>query len=182
MPLVRRDPPRPMEGSTASGPDHSETSHDLGLALSAEKDLRFREAILAKLLAIADASAAAALARHIRSEDAGLRSACIETLQAMPIAASSVLPDLLSDPDADVRLLATEIVRTQPAEAANALLAALLDAETHPNVCGAAVEVLADVGTADAVPALRTARTRFATEAFLPLAIDTVLARLGTGL
>lgn len=181
MPLVRRAPPRPTEGATPPGPDRPETSHDLGLALGTEKDLRVREALLARLLAIADASAAAALAQHLRSDDAGLRNACIETLQGMPVAASSVLPDLLSDPDPDVRLLATEIVRTQPTEAANALLAGLLDAETHPNVCGAAVEVLAEVGTADAVPALRVARTRFATEAFLPLAIDSVLARLGTG-
>ena len=181
MPLIRRDPPRPTEGSTPAGPDHPETSHGLGLALGAEKDPRVREAILAKLLAIADGSAAAALAQHLRSEDAALRNACIETLQAMPVAASSVLPDLLSDPDPDVRLLATEIVRTQRAEAANALLGGLLDVETHPNVCGAAVEVLAELGTADAMPALRTARTRFAAEPFLPLAIDTVLARLGTG-
>ena len=128
-----------------------------------------REALLAALLAIADPSAAAALARHLRSEDAGLRNACVETLQAMPAAAASVLPALLADLDPDVRLLATEIVRTQPTADANRFLAGLLDAETQPNVCGAAVEVLAEVGTVDAVPALRTVRTRFAAEAFLPL-------------
>ncbi|MCJ2016435.1 HEAT repeat domain-containing protein [Methylobacterium sp. E-065] len=154
---------------------------ELGAALGSEGDLRRREALLASLLAIADASAAAALAQHLRSEDAGLRNACIETLQAMPDAALSVLPGLLSDPDPDVRLLATEIARTQPAEAANALLARLLEAETHPNVCGAAVEVLAEVGTSGAVKALRITRARFASEAFLPMAIDTVLARIGPG-
>jgi HEAT repeat protein len=184
MPLVRRDPP--TIASTASkadppGVDRPEGPDDLGLALGREKDLRRREALLVALLAIADPSAAAALAQHLRSEDAGLRNACVETLQAMPAAAASVLPDLLSDPDPDVRLLATEIVRTQPTAAANALLADLLDVEIQPNVCGAAVEVLAEVGTADAVQALRAARTRFASEAFLPLAIDTVLARLQPG-
>ena len=97
----------------------------------------------------------------------------------MPAAAGSVLPGLLADPDPDVRLLATEIARTQPTELANALLGSLLDTETHPNVCGAAVEVLAEVGTPTAIPALLAARNRFASEAFLPLAIDTVLARLG---
>lgn len=181
MPLVRRDPPHPTESTTASEPDRAEASHELGLALGGEKDLRRREAVLAKLFALSDDPAAAALARHLRSEDAALRNACVETLQAMPAAASSVLPGLLSDPDPDVRLLATEIVRAQPTETANRLLAALLETETHPNVCGAAVEVLAEVGTADAVPALRTARTRFASEAFLPLAIDTVLTRLASG-
>jgi len=181
MPLVRRDPPRQSNGSTCFEPDCPKGADDLGLALGTEKDLRVREALLAALLAIADPSAAAALAQHLRSEDASLRNACIETLQAMPPVAASVLPGLLADPDPDVRLLATEIVRTQPTEAANDLLAGLLYAETHPNVCGAAVEVLAEVGTADAAPALLAARTRFASEAFLPLAIDTVLTRLGPG-
>lgn len=189
MPLVRRDPPRPPEttGVSAVAPSprdltcRSGAADDLGNALEAEKDPRAREALLAALLAIADPSAAAALARHLRSEDASLRNACIEALQAMPAAASSVLPSLLADADADVRLLATEIVRTQPTEAANGMLASLLERETHPNVCGAAVEVLAEVGTSNAVPSLRAARTRFASEAFLPLAIDTVIARLGSG-
>lgn len=181
MPLVRRDPPHSTTASTASEPDRPEAADNLGLALGREKDLRRRDGLLAALLAIADPSAAAVLALHLRSEDAGLRSACVETLQAMPAAAASVLPKLLSDPDPDVRLLATEIVRTQPTEVANALLAGLLDAEIQPNVCGAAVEVLAEVGTTDAIRALRAARIRFASEAFLPLAIDTVLARLAPG-
>lgn len=204
MPLVRRDPPRPTEGATASGPDRDmvvpttgdaaarlaaaqamiecpHPAHDLGLALEREMDLRARDALLAALMSIGDASAAAALAQHLRSEDAWLRNACVESLQAMPLAAASVLPGLLSDPDPDVRLLATEVVRAQPIGAANALLVGLLDTETNPNVCGAAVEVLAEVGSADAVPALRVALNRFASEAFLPLAIDTVLARLGSG-
>ncbi|CAA2155341.1 hypothetical protein MBRA_00994 [Methylobacterium brachiatum] len=189
MPLVRRDPPRPPETTSLSAIAPSPrdldcrtgAADDLGNALEAEKDLRAREALLAALLAIADPSAATALARHLRSEDAWLRNASIEALQSMPAAAASALPNLLTDADPDVRLLATEIVRTQPTEVANGMLVSLLKHETHPNVCGAAVEVLAEVGTADAVPALRAARIRFASEAFLPLAIDTVLARLGSG-
>jgi HEAT repeat protein len=198
MPLVRRAP-CPPEGQSVSTLDASPRDHqsgasgaeaeasrpdsadDLGNALGTEKDPRRREALLAALLATADPAAAEALARHLRSEDAWLRNACIEALQAMPPAAASVLPGLLSDPDHDVRLLATEIARTQPVEEANVLLAALLETETHPNVCGAAVEVLAEVGTADAMPALLAVRIRFASEAFLPLAIDAVLARLGSG-
>lgn len=181
MPLVRRDPLKPTMASTASEPTPRRSAEELGRALATERDLRARDALLAALLAIADPAAAAVLAGHLRSEDAGLRNACIETLQAMPAAAGAVMPDLLSDPDPDVRLLATEIVRTQPTDVANELLAGLLDGETHPNVCGAAVEVLAEVGTVAAVPALEAARTRFAAQAFLPMAIDTVLVRLGQG-
>lgn len=181
MPLVRRDPPPPTIAATASKPDRHRDADNLGLGLQTEKDPRTREALLAALLSIGDPSAAAALARHLRSEDAWLRNACIEALQSMPAAAGTVLSELLSDSDPDVRLLATEIVRTQPVEEASVLLATLLEAETNPNVCGAAVEVLAEVGTPDAIPALLAARTRFASEAFLPLAIDTVLTRLDKG-
>lgn len=178
MPLVRRDQIPPAVRAGDAVPERPE---ELGSALEATVDLRTRDAILAKLLALADAAAAAALAGHLRSEDASLRNACIETLQAMPSAALSVLPKLLADTDPDVRLLATEIVRTQPTETANDLLARLVQEETHSNVVGAAVEVLAEVGTPDAVPALTTARARFANEAFLPMAIDTVLARIKSG-
>ncbi|WP_336489619.1 HEAT repeat domain-containing protein [Methylobacterium nigriterrae] len=181
MPLVRPHPPHPTRSAATPVVGRSETADELGAALGTESDPRAREALLAALLAIADDAAAAALARHLRSENAGLRNACIEALQAMPFAAFSVLPALLADADPDVRLLATEIARAQPTETANALLAALLAGEAHPNVCGAAVEVLAEVGTAEAVPALRAARARFAKEAFLPMAIDTVLARLASG-
>ncbi|XYD11836.1 HEAT repeat domain-containing protein (plasmid) [Methylobacterium sp. NMS12] len=178
MPLVRRDP----AGSTPKVSDGIPgRPEELGAALATARDLRARESILATLVAIADAAAAAALAGHLSSEDAGLRNACIETLQAIPGPALSVLPDLLADPDPDVRLLATEIVRTQPAETANGLLAHLIHGENHPNVVGAAVEVLAEVGTAEAVPALTAARARFADQAFLSMAIDTVLARIGSG-
>ena len=48
-----------------------------------------------------------------------------------------------------------ELVRDMPAAKATSLLVALLDRETHPNVCGAAVEVLTELGTPDALPMLR---------------------------
>ncbi|WP_246696814.1 HEAT repeat domain-containing protein [Methylobacterium planeticum] len=151
------------------------------MALGAEGVPRVREAILAKLVSLADAGAAAALAPHLRSDDAGLRNSCVEALQAMPAAVLPILPALLRDADPDVRLLAAEIARTQASETASALLAAVLETEPHPNVCAAVIEVLAECGTAGAVPALRAARARFADAPFLPGAIDIVLARLETG-
>jgi FOG: HEAT repeat len=59
------------------------------------------------------------------------------------------------DGDSDVRLLATELARNMPAENATQLLCRLLEHEQHPNVCAAAIDVLAEVGTRDAVPALQ---------------------------
>ena len=203
MPLIRRDPPcrQPQQPRPAGSPADldaaeperrlaairalsgtSEGAERLGQALGTETVLRLRDAILAGLVAHADAGAAAALAAHLRSDDAGLRNSCIEALQEIPAAALPILPDLLADADPDVRLLAAEVARTQPPEIASALLARLLGTELHPNVCAAAVEVLAESGTAEAVPSLRAARARFAADPFLPGAIDTVLASLVAGL
>ena len=66
---------------------------------------------------------------------------------------------LLGDTDADVRMLATELARNMPPADATHVLCGLLEKEHHPNVCAAAVEVLAEVGTRDAFPAFRRAPT-----------------------
>ncbi|GJD48950.1 hypothetical protein OPKNFCMD_1676 [Methylobacterium crusticola] len=197
MPLVRRDPPAPA-GPPGPAPASLEAAEPasrlaaaralagrpegaaaLGAALAGEADARVREALLSALVAIADEAAAAALAPHLRAQDPALRNGCVEALQDMPAAVAGLLPGLLGDPDPDVRLLAAGIARSQAPEAATALLVRLLESEPHPNVCAAAVEVLAEVGTAGARASLRAARARFAADPFLPLAIDATLARLG---
>ncbi|ACA16515.1 PBS lyase heat domain protein repeat-containing protein [Methylobacterium sp. 4-46] len=196
MPLIRRDPPgcappgpAAPDDLTAPEPERRlaairalsgrrEAAGALGEALGREGVPRVREALLSALIACADPQAAAALAAHLGAQDPALRNACVEALQDMPAAVLPLLPDLLADPDPDVRLLAAGVARAQPPETATRLLAGLLDGETHPNVCGAAVEVLAETGTALAVPALRAARARFSAEPFLPGAIDHVLSRL----
>lgn len=147
-------------------------------ALGGELDPRVREAITMGLLRIGSDAAVAALIRQLRSDDAALRSLVVETLQEMPVAAAPHLPDLLADPDPDVRILAAEIARSMPAEDAASLLADALAGEQHPNVAAGIVEVLIEIGTSDAVDALRIARRRFADEPFLPFAVDIALERL----
>jgi hypothetical protein len=56
------------------------------------------------------------------------------------------------------------------------LLAGLLVIETHPNVCAAAIDVLADVGTPAAIPALQQCAQRFAGTPFLPFAAAKAVA------
>ena len=50
--------------------------------------------------------------------------------------------------------------------------------EPHPNVCAAAIDVLAEVGTRDAVPALKACAERFSDTPFLPFAVSTTIARI----
>ena len=115
---------------------------------------RVREAIMTALMRIGDAASVRALLPHL--QDAGLRAAAIEALQAMPEAILPFMTSLFADGDSDVRLLATELARNMPAADATHLLCSLLEHEQHPNVCAAAVEVLAEVGR-EAIPRLRRA-------------------------
>ncbi|MDB5557823.1 MAG: heat repeat-containing lyase [Enterovirga sp.] len=150
----------------------------LGQALAREQDPRVRDAITTSLMRAGSDEAVLQLLPHLRSDDASLRTLVIEALQGMPAAVSAHLPDLLADADPDVRLLAAEIARTAPSEAATALLADALAGEQHPNVAGAMVEVLAEIGTADAIDALHIAQRRFAAEPFLTFAVEVALERL----
>jgi HEAT repeat protein len=72
----------------------------------------------------------------------------------MPAAVKPRVRQLLHDPDPDVRLLACDLARALPSADANSLLCELLESEDSANVCGVAVDVLAEAGTAECLPAL----------------------------
>jgi HEAT repeat protein len=146
--------------------------------LASERAPRVREAIMTALVRVGDEASVLTLLPYLRSQDAGERAAVVEALQALPDAIAPFMPSLLSDDDADVRILATEFARNMPAADATAVLCALLDKDRHPNVCATAVEVLAEVGTPAAIPALRACAERFAGTPFVPFAVSVALARI----
>lgn len=195
MPLIRKSPApaagdRLPVGGLASADadarwtaarrlgDDPDSVEALGRALAQESEPRVREAILTSLTRIGGPRAAAVITPHLRSDDAALRTAALDALRALPEAASEHLAELLADPDSDVRVLACELGRVVPQAAADRLLSRLLEREAHPNVCAAAVEVLAEVGSAQALPALDACAQRFAGEPFLAFSIRTARARI----
>jgi HEAT repeat protein len=192
MPLIRRDPPAPVGDGPPSDlksvdPDARRRAvrslgHDrqavpvLMAALEGESDPAVLEAIFSALEVIPDA--ALPLTSLLRSDDAGLRNDAVEALQAMPDAVCPLLPGLLADRDADVRILSVEVARCLPAEEMVSLLCGLLIVEGDPNVCTAAVEILAEAGTAEAVPTLRRLAERFPTEPMLSFAVRIAIERI----
>ena len=80
-----------------------------------------------------------------------------------------MLPRLLGDGDADVRILSCELARTLPGpEATRTAVHAARRANSEANVCAAAIDVLAEVGGPEALPALAALRSSgFATTPFL---------------
>ncbi len=203
MPLIRKPlspqgPPTDLPPNTAAEPvatlatgdaaarwaaaraaDQPADAPALAAALRIEEDPRVRVALLTSLAGIGDAVSMAAVLPLLRSDAAERRTEALDALRAMPAALDAHLPALLSDADADVRVLACDLARSLPGTTATALLVALLEREPEENVCAAAVDVLSEVGTRAAVPALVLCGERFAHSPFLRFATQVACQRLG---
>jgi HEAT repeats len=188
MPLVRKRNEADSSGTGASPPAlesalaterwsaarSAETPADvvaLARALAVEREPRVREAMFTALARIATYESATVAASHLSSDDAALRTGAMDALRAMPQASEPLVPQLLADADADVRVLACELVRNVGQAKGQRWLCQRLDLEGHANVCAAAVEVLAEIGDRDALPALARCAERFRDAAFLSFAI-----------
>lgn len=149
----------------------------LAAALRREEAPEVREAIFTSLVLIRSADAARALALVIRSDDAQLRTGALDALNAMRDLAQPLLPELLSDLDPDVRLLACELVRPLEPQAGTELLCTLLETEQQANVCGAAVDVLSEIGLSSATAVLQRCAARFGSDPYLAFAIGDAIVR-----
>ena len=197
MPLIRRDAPSSPAAPeqedhrrllTQGSPDQrwaaaramtdAADAPVLAAALGGEADARVRGALLTSLSRSGTAESFDAMMPLLRSDEASARTGALDALRAMPEIVGARLPRLLEDEDTDVRLLACELARGLPGEQATALLAARLRLDSHPNVCAAAVEVLAEVGTAEVLPALEACAARFPEEPFLVFATQAVADRI----
>jgi HEAT repeat protein len=150
----------------------------LAAALPTEKDPRVREAMFTGLARIGTAETAAAAISLLRSDDANLRTGALDTLRLMISQVHDLLPKLLKDQDVDVRILSCELARSLPSPEATSLMCRVLDNETEANVCAAAVDVLAEVAGAEALPSLRACELKFRGTPFLAFAIRAVVDRL----
>lgn len=152
----------------------------LGEALSAEPEARVREAMFTSVARIGGLDGLRALVPHIRSEDAAHRTGAMDALKAIPEGLPTVLAGLLEDPDADVRLLACDLARALTGAEATALLSPVLETDAEVNVCAAAIDVIADIGSPEALPSLRRCAERFPAEPFLVFAAKVAGERIGT--
>jgi HEAT repeat protein len=151
----------------------------LGAAAAAEPDERVREAMFTSLARMGTRQSVIALTPHLRSDDASRRTGAMDALKAKPELLSEAMTDLLQDPDADVRVLACDLVRELPGAEATLLLGRVLDGDPEVNVCAAAIDVIADIGLPDALPHLDRCAQRFADQPFVTFAIRVARDRIG---
>jgi HEAT repeat protein len=155
-----------------------EAAAALAAALLHESDARVREAMFTSLVRIGTRDSVARVLPMLRSNDSALRTGALDALRSSPSAAHEFLPQLLSDPDVDVRILSCELARSLPSEEASRSLCALLAHEPEINVCAAAIEVLAEVGDQAALPTLARCAQRFSQVPFLEFAIKLATNRI----
>jgi HEAT repeat protein len=150
----------------------------LAAALGTEKDSRVREALFTSLARIGTPESTDKLLVLLRSDDANLRTGALDALRTTISAVRQSLPRLLSDTDVDIRILSCELARSLPSEEATTLLCGLLAGEQDMNVCAAAIEVLAEVGSPEALPALAACELKFQGAPFLGFAIKIATERI----
>jgi HEAT repeat protein len=198
MPLVRKPGGQPPSATAASGVVTAEklgsgnaderwaaaraaTTEDvdaLAAAVRLEKEARVREAIFTSLARLGTSNSAERLIELLRSDDATLRTGALDALRIVVLHMRDLLPRLLGDADADIRILSCELARGFPGPEATTVLCALLARETEVNVSAAAVDVLTEVGGPAAVPVLVACEQRFAHEPFLGFAIKVAIDRI----
>jgi HEAT repeat protein len=199
MPLIRntREPAKPSDepagdltralsaldpnerwAAVRTAADRPDAVAMLAHALSRESEQRVRAAIFTALARIATPESMLVVLPYLRSDDANIRTGAMDALRAMPDATKPHMALLLADPDPDVRLLACDLARGMPGGDLARLLCALIEGEAQANVCGAAVEVLAEIGDADSIAALSRCAARFTSDPFLEFAIEAAIDRL----
>jgi HEAT repeat protein len=150
-------------------------------ALDAETDRPARSAMLGALAAIGSEDAVAGLADCLRSEDAWLRNAAIDRLRGLPAQVAPVLAHLIVDPDRDVRILAIGILDALRHPRVEEWLLQLIEGDADRNVCGAALDLLANVATPAADGPVERLIARFAGEPYIEFAGRLVLSRIARG-
>jgi HEAT repeat protein len=159
---------------------HPQAAGALCERLGQEPDASVRAVLFSSAARLGGAAVAQAMVLLLRSEDPGLRNGAIEVLASLPDAVAPQIDRLLSDDDSDVRIFAVNLLGDLHHPNVPHWLAQVLMHDPQVNVVGAALEVLAEVGVTESLPALRAAKARFADDGYIGFSADLAIARIGT--
>jgi HEAT repeat protein len=190
-----REYPRDIEGLSAQLVDadpgvrrwaardlalHPASAPRLCARLADEPDASVRAVLFSSVARLGGTAVVEGLLPLMRSEDAGLRNGAIEVLAGLPDAVAPRIESLLRDTDSDVRIFTVNLLGNLPHARVPQWLAQVLAAESEPNVVGAAIEVLAEVGNRELAAPLRATRARFADDPYIAFAADVALERIAS--
>ncbi len=149
--------------------------------LVVEPEPSVMEVILTTLTRIGDEQAVIGLVQCLRSEDAMLRNAAIEAMKLLPDEVAPMMGRLLADTDPDVRIFAVNVLESLRHPQVESWLLRVISDDAHINVCATAVDLLGEVGSEIAVPALLALKQRFTEEPYIQFAADLALKRIAAG-
>jgi HEAT repeat protein len=170
-PLARRWAARDLAGQP-------EASGALVERLAVESEPSVIEVILTSLTRIGDERAVAGLTDCLRSDNTMLRNAAIEAMKQLPDEVAPWMGRLLVDPDPDVRIFAVNVLESLRHPQVEEWLIRVIAEDAHVNVCATAVDLLGEVGSENAVPALHALKDRFGDEPYIQFAADLALKRV----
>jgi HEAT repeat protein len=161
--------------------DLPDSSVPLVARLAFEDNLSVRTAILNALAHLCDDEAIAGLVHCLRSEDAALRNEAIEVLKEVPNEIEPIIHTLLNDSDSDVRIFAVNILESLRHKNVEKWLINVIEKDAHLNVCATAVDLLSEIGSEIALPALKQLKIRFEDEPYICFSVDLALKRIEEG-
>ncbi len=173
--------PRARRWAARDLAQYPEAAAALVARLFKETDAAVRNAILTSLTLIGDRTAVDGLVNCLRSEDAALRNEAIEAMKNLPDAVAPIMTGLLADPDPDVRIFAVNVLESLRHPDVEQWLIEVIREDEHINVCATAVDLLGEVGSEAAVPALEALKARFPNEPYIAFAADLALKRIRGG-
>jgi HEAT repeat protein len=143
-----------------------------------EEDATVQHAIATTLIRLNSDAAVCGMMPYLRSEQASVRNAAVEVLQQMPEPVGGHISELLTDPNADVRIFAIDVLKVLCHQDAPLWLSELIETDPHINVCSTAVDCLAEIGTPEMIPGLLRLEARFPDEYFMKFAVQTAIGRI----
>jgi HEAT repeat protein len=149
--------------------------------LKVEPSAIVREAVFTTLARLGDPDSLAGIAHCLHSEDASLRNGAIEILKLLPEQTATIIPKLLADSNSDVRILTISILESLRHPSVEQWLLEVLDSDTHLNVCGAALDLLVEVGSPKALASIEQVKKRFQSEPYIQFAADLAVKRIKKG-
>jgi HEAT repeat protein len=154
------------------------TSTPLVARLVLENSSSVRTAILNALAQLGDKEAISGLVNCLRSEEAGLRNEAIQVLKEIPQHVEPIIQNLLNDTDSDVRIFAVNILESLRHKDVEKWLINVIEKDAHLNVCSTAVDLLSEVGTEQALSALKQLKIRFSDEPYICFSVDLAVKRI----
>jgi HEAT repeat protein len=191
----RRNYPRDYEGLLAQIQDadpmvrrwgvrdlaeHPQAGAHLVRLLETESDNSVRAALSFALSKIGNEVVVAGMVNLLRSDDPSLRNMAIEILKQLPDHVAPHMEALLVDPDADVRIFAVNVLEALCHPQVENWLIKVMQQDAHVNVVSTALDLISEVGSDAALPALAELAARFPDYPYIAFATAAAKRRIAS--